>query len=177
MKRLLITLLLVSPFSFADTGKTISLECKLTELGKNTYMLSEQYKNEYREFLARMKESQRKIKISKLGDDWGASAAQSFALRTMRMEYEFTLKGIEVDKDVDKVVEIMPTKLAGYTYEWEPSELRYNKYVLSIWTLVTINRENLSYSISQYDMSIASPARDKGTYRGKCKIIQLEREF
>ena len=36
MRRLLIILMIVSPFSFADTGKTISLECKQTEWSKIT---------------------------------------------------------------------------------------------------------------------------------------------
>lgn len=158
MKKLLITLLLISPFSFADTGKTISLECRLTEFTESMYMTSEQYKNDYSRHIA----------------TFDAKTAKALALSPLRVRYNFTLKGIEVDKDVDTISELNGL-LVGYEYKWKPSNLKYNNYVGLLWTYATINREDLTYMVSQIDMGQKgglSPYFD-----GKCKVIQLETEF
>ena len=157
MKKLLITLLLISPFSFADTGKTISLECKQTESDKIMYMLSEEYKNNYSEFAAKFDEK----------------TAETMALAVGRTHYEFTLEGIEVDKDIDDTAWFGATQRVGVQYEWEPGKLKYGKYLLSIWTLATIDREDLTYGVTQIDMSTTKSS----VSGGKCKIIQLERKF
>ena len=159
-KLLLITLLLISPFSFADTGKTISLECKLTERGKFMYMESEQYKNNYSEQAAKFDEK----------------TAKTMALAFMRVHYEFTLKGIEVDKDIDDAAWIDATKRVGVQYEWKPDKFIYNQYLGAISNRAIIYREDLTYGVSQIIMSTTkfSVSIVSG---GKCKIIQLERKF
>jgi hypothetical protein len=171
MKKLLITLMLISPFSFADTGKTISLECKMTEVGKKTYMLTEHYKNDYRRHLA---DERHNGEVSRLLGKTVDEIAVDRALSPMRGHYEFTLKGIEVDKDVDEVIDFGGSKFAGHSYEWEPSELLYRKHMLSLWTFATISREDLRYTISHFD---TSKAPINSTSVGQCKIIQLKREF
>jgi len=159
MKKLLITLLLISPFSFADTGKTISLECRLTELGKHMYMDSEQYKNDYLEYLA----------------DFDDKSAERMALAFMRLHYEFTLKRIEVDKDVNESTKILTGGIrTGYEYKWKPDKLVYNNYFGVLWTYATIFRDDLSYLVRQSDMRTA---KSTTYFDGKCKIIQLERKF
>ena len=160
MKRLLIILILVSPFSFADTGKTISLECKLTEWGKTMYMQSEEYKNNYSEFAAKFDEK----------------TAKTMALAFMRLHYEFTLEGIEVDKDIDDTAWVDATQRVGVQYEWETGKLQYRSYLLSFWTLATIDREDLTYGVTQIDMGTTKPSFSSVS-GGKCKIIQLERKF
>ena len=157
MKKLLITLLLISPFSFADTGKTISLECRLTEFTESMYMTSEEYKNDYSMHIAML----------------DAKAAKAMALSPLRVRYNFTLKGIEVDKDVDTISELNGL-LVGYEYKWKPSKLRYNNYVGLLWTYATIFRDDLSYLVRQSDMRTA---KSTTYFDGKCKIIQLERKF
>ena len=159
MKKLLITLLLISPFSFADTGKTISLECKLTEFTESMYMTSEQYKNDYSMHIAML----------------DAKAAKALALSPLRVRYNFTLKGIEVDKDVDTISELNGF-LVGYEYKWKPSNLKYNNYVGLLWTYATINREDLTYMVTQIDMGQKEVGRPP-TFDGKCKVIQLETKF
>ena len=141
-------------------GERISLECKLDEHGINLYKKSEAYKETYSAL------------IEKGVDE---NSARRTALGMKSLNFEFKLKGIEIDKDFNDAADLGKGFIFGKVLMWSPDSLSYTNYFGEEWYFANISRESLRYTLSM--RNIKNLKKPTEIYYGKCEIIKLKTKF
>ena len=141
-------------------GERISLECKLNEDGINLYKKSEAYKKSYSTLIEK---------------GFDENSARTGALHAKSLNFEFKLKGIEIDKDFNDAADLGKGFIFGKVLKWSPDSLSYTNYFGEEWYNASISRESLRYTLTM--TNIKNLKKPTEFYYGKCEIIKLKTKF
>lgn len=152
------SLLLIQPITL-NAAETISLKCELDTYGIHRYKRSEIYKENYKKSLA----------------EFDKKTAERMALALRAKGFEFTLKGIEIDKDIDEVTDLNDLGFLGQSFTWYPDQLQYSEFFGWDFYIAHINRETLNYTVSLTNFPKKIMGND--SFSGQCEILKLKPKF
>jgi len=132
------------------------LDCKLNKNYIEDLPFTDEYKEIYERGL----------------DYFSQSVSHDVAIKTLKQRTEFIFKDIKVDID-GGVYYSSGLAALGESYEWAPSELVYRKAGLEYISLVTIQRDDLTYVVSVRKQDTL----DQTIYKGSCNFFKFIKKF